>query len=62
MDKDGFWSEADKLGELDDIYNAKFHKEGDLERIFSEFLLEAKEVKFLTQAMWFWMEGSNVVS
>ena len=49
VNSDTFWSEADEPEDLGDIYNAKFNKQGDLGRIFSEFLLEAKELKFVTQ-------------
>jgi len=49
VNNDKFWSEADEPEDLGNIYNAKFHKQGDLGRIFSEFLEEAVELKFITQ-------------
>lgn len=49
VNKDTFWSEADRPDELSKSYNAKFGKQGDLNRIFSEFLRDAKELKFETQ-------------
>merc|ERR1719162_386762 len=49
VNNDTFWSEADSPDELGKFYNAKFDKRGDLNRIFSEFLQDAKELKFVTQ-------------
>lgn len=46
---DGYWSKADNFTATEAYYDQRFHKEGDLDRIFRGFVEDAKNMKFPTQ-------------
>lgn len=49
VNNDGYWSEADNLKATAAFYTSKFQKEGDLVRIFHDFMSDAKNGKFAAQ-------------